>query len=230
MNALSILSPRPSLSSAPRTPRTRSLTASPPAVNRLSTDSWNSSNGEFEDLSVPWSPDHLRLLARTLDALPSHLTTPFNGPVPPSNLLHKIATGIAQAKGPNDWPHSVRATRIKLLHIARDNASDHDNARGGLRADVLQQTTNTASPRRARPLYRQSSMDFMLNAKLDRDLDHNDTIARLSHRLQKHERTLTSSYHPYLRPAKHHSLAPSTPSSSTLNSSSAAPRSSKPHP
>jgi hypothetical protein len=189
-----------------------------------------------------------------LDALPSHLITPFNGSIPPPNLLDKIARGITAAKGPNDWPHSVTATRAKLLDLARARAMEerrksiidedviflsgnvHRPAdlskcaeRNDTSPDVLQPTTNT--PKR-HPLYRQSSMDFMTDAKVD----HNESIARyvppsvlspylmihsLSHRLQRHEHTF---HHPYLRPTHlrrpmEHSLAPSTPSSSTLNAS-----------
>ena len=53
-----------------------------------------------------------------MDALPSHLLTPFNGPVPPSNLLDKIAKGVMHAKGPAEWPHSLRATRAKIVELA----------------------------------------------------------------------------------------------------------------
>ncbi|KAG1844833.1 hypothetical protein DFJ58DRAFT_717588 [Suillus subalutaceus] len=231
------------VSSAPRTP-SRSPVAShifisPPAPNRNSCDSWNSSNYDFDDPSVDWKEDEVRLLGRTLDALPSHLITPFNGSIPPPNLLDKIARGITAAKGPNDWPHSVTATRAKLLDLARARAMEerrksiidedviflsgnvHHPAdlskcaeRNDASPDVLQPTTNT--PKR-HPLYRQSSMDFMTDAKAD----HKESIARLSHRLQRHEHTF---HHPYLRPAHlrrptEHSIAPSTPSSSTLNAS-----------
>ncbi|KAG1753392.1 hypothetical protein EDB19DRAFT_1903050 [Suillus lakei] len=243
----SVIRPRLStssfISSAPRTP-SRSPVAShifisPPAPNRNSCDSWNSSNYDFDDPSVEWKEDEVRLLGRTLDALPSHLITPFNGSIPPPNLLDKIARGITAAKGPNDWPHSVTATRTKLLDLARARAmeerkksiidedviflsgnvhhpGDLSNCaeRNDISPDVLQSTTNT--PQR-HPLYRQSSMDFMTDAKSD----HKDSIARLSHRLQRHEHTF---HHPYLRPGHlrrptEHSLAPSTPSSSTLNAS-----------
>ncbi|KAG2133267.1 uncharacterized protein EDB93DRAFT_888667 [Suillus bovinus] len=231
------------VSSAPRTP-SRSPVAShifisPPAPNRNSCDSWNSSNYDFDDPNLDWKEDEVRLLGRTLDALPSHLITPFNGSIPPPNLLDKIARGITAAKGPNDWPHSVTATRAKLLDLARARAMEerrksiidedviflsgnvHRPAdmskcaeRNDTSPDVLQPTTNT--PKR-HPLYRQSSMDFMTDAKAD----HNESIARLSHRLQRHEHTF---HHPYLRPAHlrrpmEHSFTPSTPSSSTLNAS-----------
>jgi hypothetical protein len=38
-------------------------------------------------------------LAQTLHGLPSRLITPFNGSIPPSNLLDKIARRITVAKG-----------------------------------------------------------------------------------------------------------------------------------
>ncbi|KAJ8590741.1 hypothetical protein M405DRAFT_146049 [Rhizopogon salebrosus TDB-379] len=240
------------LSSAPRTP-SRSPAAShifisPPAPNRNSTDSWNSSNYDFDDPNVQWKEEEVRLLGRTLDALPAHLITPFNGSIPPPNLLDKISRGITAAKGPNDWPHSVTATRSKLLELARIRAQEerrrsvidedfvflsgnsyharmHRELNSGAEckdgtpdpADVLQPTTNTPA-RRRHLLHRQSSMDFMTDAKAD----HKESISRLSHRLQRHEHTC---HHPYLRPGHlrrptEHSFSPSTPSSSTLNTTS----------
>ena len=113
---------------------------------------------------------------QTLDALPAHVLTPFIGPVPPSNLLDKIASGVAQAKGPNQWPYSLRATRRKLVELCRARAKevsaeqkrhtiieeeDMDQDLEHPR-EVLQHTTNIK-----RPLYRQSSMDFMQSAKLE---------------------------------------------------------------
>lgn len=111
--------------------------------------------------------------SQTLEALPSHLLTPFNGPVPPSNLLDKLARGVAKAKNPVDWPHSMRATRAKIVELARlrakeirdESASDTIVEEGSDSSDVpLQQTTNIGLKR---PLYRQSSMDFMRPSKLD---------------------------------------------------------------
>lgn len=138
------------------------------------------------------------LLFQTLDALPAHLITPFNGFIPPSNLLDKIARGVSAAKGPNDWPHSIRATRIKLLELARSMAQeerrrdvtrersvplgqlvwqgDTYRARTPDPAEVLQLRTNTPIHAR-RPLYRQSSMDFLDPDKSDRS----ESIARYVH-------------------------------------------------
>ncbi|KAG2341700.1 hypothetical protein BDR05DRAFT_949529 [Suillus weaverae] len=70
------------------------------------------SNYDFDDPSIDWKEDEVRLLGRTLDALPSHLIMPFNGSIPPPNLLDKIACGITAAKGSNDWPHSSVAMYI----------------------------------------------------------------------------------------------------------------------
>ncbi|KAF8843753.1 hypothetical protein BDN67DRAFT_115083 [Paxillus ammoniavirescens] len=256
VSPLALILPRPQIpspiprfstpSSAPRTPN-RSPAAShillsPPPANRNSTDSWNSSNYDFEDPNAEWKEEDVKLLSRTLDALPAHLITPFNGFVPPSNLLDKIARGVSAAKGPNEWHHSIRATRIKLLELARLRGQE-ERRRVIIRehpivlnedeptvackpemrrprtpdpAEVLQSRTNTPNHIR-RPLYRQSSMDFMSCVQPDQS----ETITRLSTRLQRHDRVL---HHPYIRPthvrrrSEHNSLSPSTPSSSTLNS------------
>jgi len=67
-----------------------------------------------------FSPSSLFLaLKQTLETLPSHLLTPFNGPVPPSNLLDKIACGVADGKGPADRPRFQPATRSKIVELAR---------------------------------------------------------------------------------------------------------------
>ena len=122
---------------------------------------------------------------QTLDALPSHVLTPFIGPVPPSNLLDKIARNVAQAKGPSDWPYSLRSTRAKLVELCRVRAKeasaeqklyntieeeDMDQDLEQFR-EVLKRTTNIR-----RPLYRQNSMDFMQSAKLD--LRRTDAFSR----------------------------------------------------
>nr|GAT50757.1 predicted protein [Mycena chlorophos] len=209
-----------------------------------STDSWNSSNQDLNDtLDYEWKPDQILFLRRTLDALPPHLFTPFNGPIPPSNLLDKIARGVAQAKG-EDWPHSMRATRTKLIEVARTMADEDSKLHQSIpeedasqypTGDVLQPTTNIdqggagLGPRR--PLYRQSSMDF-LNAS---DSQRDESISRLSRRLQKADRFIPNpnhtNYHPYSRSQIHRRsssppkpndvpslINPSTPSSSTLSS------------
>ncbi|EMD34025.1 hypothetical protein CERSUDRAFT_117538 [Gelatoporia subvermispora B] len=212
----------------------------PNSNNRKSTDSWNSSSYDGDDTEWEWTLEQTRFLSRTLDALPAHLLTPFNGPVPPSNLLDKIARNVSQTKGPLEWPHSVRATRAKIVDLARirakevaANGTDSDTIAEeeySDRGDVLRQTTNTG-PRR--PLYRQSSMDFMQTAK--QDLKDNESISRLSRRLQRTERMiLNTSQQPYAPPSDRStsprldlldrapfiaSMITSTPSSSTLNSS-----------
>ncbi|KAJ7104029.1 hypothetical protein B0H15DRAFT_794896 [Mycena belliarum] len=259
LTPLAIVLPHPSLPRrrssllssvpSPRTPRscgspTCSSLIFAAAANRKSTDSWNSSNQDLDDLDYDWKPDQILLLRRTLDALPPHLMTPFNGPIPPSNLLDKIARGVTQAKG-EDWPHSLRATRVKLIELARTIAEEDSKPRQTIpeendmdcsgyphfaQSDVLQPTTNTSGiglgPRR--PLYRQSSMDFLNTSDQD-----SDSINRLSTRLQKADRFIpNSSYHPYSRsqvqqrrssspPRPTHIpslISPSTPSTSTLSS------------
>lgn len=183
--------------------------------------------------------------------MPAHLLTPFNGPVPPSNLLDKLARGVAHAKGPAEWPHSLRATRAKIVELARVRAKesvyveiveeDFDDAP----RDILRPSDRT---NRKRPLYRQSSMDFILEG--DGNIQENQSINRyaflifcsdqcspsalsLSQRLQHTDRILsTSSYHPYSptnSPVKRRAayspvLNPSTPSSTTLNSTASALR------
>lgn len=111
---------------------------------------------------------------QTLDALPAHVLTPFIGPVPPSNLLDKIARGVAQAKGASSWPYSLRATRAKLVELCRARAKEvsaEQKRRNTIEEEdmdqdleqfreVLKRTTNIR-----RPLYRQNSMDFMQSAK-----------------------------------------------------------------
>ncbi|KAF7312439.1 hypothetical protein MIND_00257400 [Mycena indigotica] len=261
LTPLSIVLPHPSLPRRRSTilslvpsPRTPLSCASPTssllfsgAANRKSTDSWNSSNQDLiDDLDYDWKPDQILFLRRTLDALPPHLYTPFNGPIPPSNLLDKIARGVAQAKG-EDWPHSLRATRTKLIELARtladedskihktipeENVLDTSRYPSFTEGDVLQPTTNIGRVgiglNSRRPLYRQSSMDFLNTSEPKPD----DSISRLSKRLQKTDRLIPNpNYHPYSRsqinrrssspPKPNHVpslISPSTPSSSTLSS------------
>ncbi|KAJ3922130.1 hypothetical protein F5877DRAFT_34507 [Lentinula edodes] len=249
---------------SPHTPRTSNC-ASPTCQswlfannnNRKSTDSWNSSNQDVgEDCESEWKADQILLLSRTLDALPSHLVTPFNGPIPPSNLLDKIARGVANAKGPAEWPHSLRATRVKLIEIARQRAKE-DPPRGPKSVvtdendDISCYSTDSDMNSRKRsrvisrrPLYRQSSMDFVNPG----DRKNGDNITRLSTRLQRTDSLVPNpTYHPYTRspridqmnrrssspprPAHVPSLiSPSTPSSSTLNSfSSLSTSAARPH-
>jgi transcription factor SPN1 len=143
------------------------------------------------------------MVIQTLDALPAHLVTPFNGAMPPSNLLDKIARGVSQAKGTADWPHSIRATRVKLLELARVRAKEEalaDQRRKVITeeddveidgnysyfgdSDMLHQTANIGIGKNGlgvglghrRPLHRQSSMDFMNTAATN--LKDNDNINR----------------------------------------------------
>ena len=176
-----------------------------------------------------------------MDALPAHLVTPFNGPIPPSNLLDKIARGVSQAKGPSDWPHSIRATRVKLLELARSRAKEDallKQQRHVIKEEVEIDDGSHYSyfhegeekafgdigitPRR--PLYRQSSMDFIKPSVTE--IRENTNIARsvsaehpylliippirgshspffddrLSSRLQRSDRVFSNpAYHPYSR-------------------------------
>ncbi|KAL1740075.1 hypothetical protein HDZ31DRAFT_68291 [Schizophyllum fasciatum] len=229
---------------SPRTPRSCGSPSCSPvfltSTNRNSCDSWNSSIHEDEK-EWEWKSEQLLLLSRTLDALPSHLYTPFNGSVPPSNLLDKIARGVAQAKGAEEWPHSLRQTRQKLIELSRARGKDEsipeetaveiasDDAQEPSANPSLHAKTPkpSVSPRK-RPLYRQSSMEFM-DASAP-DLKDNDTINKLSSRLQRTDRYLSSqTFHPYSRPKGRRlsspprpnnvpSLTNATSSSSTLSS------------
>ncbi|THV07321.1 hypothetical protein K435DRAFT_815545 [Dendrothele bispora CBS 962.96] len=277
VSTLAIVLPRPalprrrssllSLSSSPRTPRSSGC-ASPTCHswlfaagnNRKSIDSWNSSNQDVgEDCDSEWKPEQILLLSRTLDALPSHLVTPFNGPIPPSNLLDKIARGVANAKGSAEWPHTLRATRVKLIEICRQRAKEEAQTPGRMLTDENDDIScynpdsdasmggpnrKDSTSRVRRPLYRQSSMDFM---NVEDPKNTNERITRLSTRLQRADNVIpNSTYHPYTRTrsrAQTHSqtqasrdktnrrssspprpahvpslISPSTPSSSTLNS------------
>ncbi len=83
---------------------------------------------------------------------------------------------MAQAKGPNDWPYSLRSTRAKLVDLCRVRAKEvsaEQKRRNTIEEEdmdqdleqfreVLKRTTNIK-----RPLYRQNSMDFMQSAKLE---------------------------------------------------------------
>jgi len=182
---------------------------------------------------------------QTLDALPAHVLTPFIGPVPPSNLLDKIARGVAQAKGRSDWPYSLRSTRAKLVELCRVRAKDVSAEQKRYNTieeedmdqdleqfrEVLKRTTNIR-----RPLYRQNSMDFMQSAKPE--LRRTDAFSRYiisfsiyfslvltffrrrtSHRLRHSDHLFPNpAYHSHTRPssADSQTLNVSTPSSTTL--------------
>lgn len=82
------------------------------------------------------------------------------------------------AKGPAEWPHSLRATRAKIVELARlrgkeDTASDTIAEEDSTDPGVSQQKPSRGFKR---PLHKQSSMDFVPTAtKLD---PSDDTIAR----------------------------------------------------
>jgi hypothetical protein len=63
--------------------------------------------------------------------------TPWASPIPPPNLLDKVARSISTSKGPLEWPHSVRATRVKLTELSRvKNQSTRRLTRGSFE-DVM---------------------------------------------------------------------------------------------
>jgi hypothetical protein len=111
------------------------------------------------------------------------MLTPYAGPIPPPNLLDRLARSITSSKGAMDWPHSVRATRAKLLEICRARAvadvksvtsipEEKENVVVDLDPMVISEDDSTLGKaagrrkvgepsRRRKPLYRQSSMDFL---------------------------------------------------------------------
>ncbi|KAH9039685.1 hypothetical protein EDB84DRAFT_1477537, partial [Lactarius hengduanensis] len=220
---------------SPRTPSMRSPVQHPLHLsstdNRKSSDSWNSSNYDPADDPDPeWrceprssphkgmssiiSPFHLSHL--TLDALPAHVLTPFIGPVPPSNLLDKIARGVAQAKGPNEWPYSLRATRSKLVELCRARAKEV-SAEQKRRTIIEEEDMDQGlEPSRERPLYRQSSMDFIQSAKLEPC--GTDAFTRASRRLHRSDRLFPNPMQPSQLSLRRPVSTVSTTSSSSLQS------------
>ncbi|KZV80349.1 hypothetical protein EXIGLDRAFT_781114 [Exidia glandulosa HHB12029] len=224
---LSLALPRPSLprtssgTPAPQTPRTavapaktRKRSLSSP---RTSSDSWGSYSEQGDEDGVEWLPENVCLLATTLDMLPGRITTPFHGPVPPGNFLDRLAREVVEAKG-KDWPHSIRATRVKLLEIARalpHRDTIHEEHEEELARIAAEESKENVSIKR--PLYRQSSMDFLPKK---REIQLSANLGRLSSRLQRTDRIVNPGYHPYPRPA---SRSPTPPLSTEENASQAAP-------
>jgi hypothetical protein len=91
------------------------------------------------------------------------MLTPYGG-APPANLLDKVARGILAAKGSNDWPHSTRATRAMLVEIVRSRARE-ERSKSVIKEEG-EVVGRDGSPLARRPLYRQSSMDFIRNAHI----------------------------------------------------------------
>jgi hypothetical protein len=103
---------------------------------------------------------------------------------------------VSQAKGPAEWPHSLRATRVKLIELSRQRAAAEDaaldrrkqaadeNDEFACYADGDSSDMGSNHGKKAlglgagirRPLYRQSSMDF-LNSSAPNFKD-NDSITR----------------------------------------------------
>ncbi|KAG8747344.1 hypothetical protein FRC10_001523 [Ceratobasidium sp. 414] len=206
------LSPSPAAS--PRTPRrtSRLLPDGLPCPRtsiasdkpRSSIDSWNSV--DTNEIVWEWKDEELTLLSRTLDNIPSHLMTPYVGVIPPPNVLDKLARNIALSRTALEWPHSVRATRVKLHELCRrktvQKAIERHTPAPHPVTQNSPQVTEIMAPTR-RPLYRQSSMDF-LPVK-----NEPTSVTRLSSRLQRIDRLLSHSpFHPYARPSGSHSPTP----------------------
>ncbi|KAH7097372.1 hypothetical protein BKA62DRAFT_833295 [Auriculariales sp. MPI-PUGE-AT-0066] len=182
-------------SPTPTTPIARPRMAPPTTLPRNSRDSWSSfsENGDDDAIEIDWTDEQLQLLNTALEMLPTSIVTPFNGPVPPNNYLDKLAREIVAAhEQKNDaWLHSVRQTRLKLHELAKVVSQRHlaniDEEDGKENVRLITK----------RPLYRQSSMDFLPADQIAA----NPSVGRASKRLQRADRIVNPSYHPYARPA-----------------------------
>ncbi|KAF8606568.1 hypothetical protein BDV93DRAFT_553735 [Ceratobasidium sp. AG-I] len=180
-------------------PRT-SITSDRP---RSSIDSWNSV--DTNEIAWEWKDEELALLSRTLDNIPSHLMTPYVGVIPPPNVLDKLARNIASSRTALEWPHSIRATRVKLHELCRRKTVQKAIERHTPAPNQVTQNSPQAipAPPVRRPLYRQSSMDF-LPVK-----NEPTSVTRLSSRLQRSDRLLSHTpFHPYARPSGSRSPTP----------------------
>ncbi|KZS88057.1 hypothetical protein SISNIDRAFT_490411 [Sistotremastrum niveocremeum HHB9708] len=234
-SALSLVLPHPPLprtssnsSISPRTPRSSCGPQTPilfrleSSTPRKSSDSWTSSTYDADAVEWEWTADQVSLLANALDVLPQQVLTPFVGPIPPSNLLDKVAKGICASKGPLEWPHSIAATRLKLVELSREAARrrscedthsipEEESENADPNQDDVDITIGKAAGRKKvnndpkrKPLYRQNSMDFLRGS-----MENESSIPRLSTRLQRTSRLLPSnSYHPYARPSGARSPSP----------------------
>ncbi|QRV75208.1 hypothetical protein RhiJN_03223 [Ceratobasidium sp. AG-Ba] len=198
------ISPEPAAS--PRTPRRTSQPRSSLASDkpRSSIDSWNSV--DTNEIAWEWKHEELELLSRTLDNIPSHLMTPYVGVIPPPNVLDKLARNIALSRNAMEWPHSVRATRVKLHELCRRKTVQKAIERHATSPRPDSQNSPQVAeimPPTRRPLYRQSSMDF-LPVK-----NEPTSVTRLSSRLQRTDRLLPhTTFHPYARPSGSRSPTP----------------------
>lgn len=90
--------------------------------------------------------------------------TPYVGVIPPPNVLDKLARNVASSRSALEWPHSVRATRIKLHELSRrktvQKAIERHTPAPHSAARAVVEVVIPPPPAR-RPLYRQSSMDFL---------------------------------------------------------------------
>jgi transcription factor SPN1 len=99
--------------------------------------------------------------------------------------LDKIARGVAEAKGPADWPHSQRATRAKIVELAQRRAREgtpiagiaEESGEDDELRDILRPSSRI---NRRRTLYRQSSMDFIPDVDSDKkdNIRDNQTLNR----------------------------------------------------
>lgn len=224
--------------SNPITPVNQRRDTSNLAHHRTSIDSWCSSisNESSMGAEYEWTPAQLQTLCKTLESLPSHLFTPYVGSVPPQNILQKLALGIKDARGPIDWPHSVKSTRQMLYKLASklsvppSLADAAEKAANELGNNPPADATNTP-PKRDRasrvPMYRKNSMDELLpstpevDGKPVRSTKENAHIIRASTRLQ-HRADRFFTFHPYANPARNRDSVISTASTSNSDPTSGA--------
>jgi hypothetical protein len=99
--------------------------------------------------------------------------------------LDKIARGVAEVKGPAEWPHSQRATRAKIVELARCRVRDSTPIAGiaeesGEEEESREVLQPSSRINRRKALYRQSSMDFIPDVELNKkdNIKDNQSINR----------------------------------------------------
>ncbi|KAG8906800.1 hypothetical protein FRB99_006067 [Tulasnella sp. 403] len=195
--------------------------------NRMSVDSWASSLSNDSVSMAPefeWTAGQIQILCMTLDNLPSHLITPYVGSIPPQNILQKLARGVKDAKGPVDWPHSLRATRHMLYQLAAKRTlpppmpsrASASNARHAPPVDATNSPQKDKTPASKVPLYRKNSMDDLLPAPTPgkglKSTKENVAINKAATRLQQRTDRFFV-FHPYANPRPRDSCALSSGSS-----------------
>ncbi|KAF8322631.1 hypothetical protein DL93DRAFT_2162755 [Clavulina sp. PMI_390] len=165
------------MASAPPSAFVNSLPSARPRPStgqpRPSTESWSSV--EEDSTTYEWTPEHISVLVAILERPPSHLATPYAGAIPPSNLLDAMAREIIGARpAKSDWPHSSRATRLKLIQVAKRQARHAAKAQHQQAKAARQSLPSTP----ATPAGRGSNTDAM-------DVDEDAATSSNSRRVQR---------------------------------------------